>query len=101
MEEDLVKAVGDYDEDKLEILKNHSQLNYVQQQVNRIGKNLLVGEPVAWYRQEGEDLCKQAEGDETVPLDLAPEEKKAGVKKGKKGEKRREKRDNGKKKKER
>ena len=50
------------------MLKKHNQLNYVQQQVNRIGKNLLIAQPVAWYREEGEELIRQANGDESVPL---------------------------------
>ena len=66
--QDLIKACEDFDEDRLEVLKKHNQLNYVQQQVNRIGKNLLIAQPVAWYREEGEELIRQANGDESVPL---------------------------------
>ena len=47
LEEDLVRACEDFDEDKLEELKKSNQLNFVQQQVNRIGKNLQVSMPVA------------------------------------------------------
>lgn len=45
LEEDLVRACEDFDEDKLEELKKSNQLNFVQQQVNRIGKNLQVSMP--------------------------------------------------------
>lgn len=50
------------------MLKKHNQLNYVQQQVNRIGKNLTIASPVPWFCEESEDLIRQANGDESVPL---------------------------------
>lgn len=72
LEEDLLKACEDFDEDRLEELKQHNQLNFVQQQVNRIGKNLQISHCVPWYCSESEDLLRQAKGDESVPVDLAP-----------------------------
>ncbi|KAK8802933.1 hypothetical protein WA588_002093 [Blastocystis sp. NMH] len=72
LEEDLVRACEDFDEDKLEELKKSNQLNFVQQQVNRIGKNLQVSMPVAWFCSESEELVRQASGDESVSVDLAP-----------------------------
>ena len=68
LEEDVVKACEDFDEERLEVLKNHNQLNFVQQQVNRIGKNLQISAPVDWYCEEDDALLKQAEGDESGPM---------------------------------
>lgn len=68
LEEDLLKACEDFDEDRLEELKQHNQLNFVQQQVNRIGKNLQISHCVPWYCSESEDLLRQAKGDESVPV---------------------------------
>lgn len=68
LEEDLVKACEDFDEDRLEELKQHYQLNFVQQQVNRIGKNLQMSCPVSWYCMESPELIRQAEGDEEVAV---------------------------------
>lgn len=68
LEEDLVKACEDFNEERLEELKQHNQLNFVQQQVNRIGKNLMISSPVAWYCTESKELIRQAEGDEDVSV---------------------------------
>lgn len=68
LEEDLIKACEDFDEDALEALRNHNQLNFLQQQVIRIGKNLQIAQPVSWYCEESEALLKQAEGDDSQPL---------------------------------
>ena len=68
LEEDLVRACEDFDEDKLEELKKSNQLNFVQQQVNRIGKNLQVSMPVAWFCSESDELVRQASGDESVSV---------------------------------
>ena len=68
LEEDLIRACENFDEDRLEELHQHNQLNFVQQQVNRIGKNIQIAAPVDWYREETEALLKQAEGDETQPM---------------------------------
>ena len=58
----------EFDEDAVEALKAHNQLNFVQQQVNRIGKNLVVAGCVSWFCNESADLLKQAEGDESIPV---------------------------------
>ena len=73
LEEDLVRACEDFDEDagmwyKREELKKSNQLNFVQQQVNRIGKNLQVSMPVAWFCSESDELVRQASGDESVSV---------------------------------
>ena len=68
LEEDLIKACEDFDEDRVEELHQHNQLNFVQQQVNRIGKNIRIASPVEWYCEESEALLKQAEGDESQPM---------------------------------
>lgn len=63
-----MKAMEEFDEDAVEALKQHNQLNFVQQQVNRIGKNLVVAGCVPWFCNESDQLLKQAEGDESVPV---------------------------------
>ena len=68
LDEDLIKACEDFDEARVEELHQHNQLNFVQQQVNRIGKNVQIAQPVEWYREETEAMLKQAEGDETQPV---------------------------------
>ena len=68
LEEDLIKACEDFDEARVEELHQHNQLNFVQQQVNRIGKNVQIAQPVEWYCEETDAMLKQAEGDETQPV---------------------------------
>lgn len=36
--------------------------------MNRIGKSIQIATPVPWFCEEGEELIRQANGDESVPM---------------------------------